>query len=427
MSVWGRVKAAYAREFRMAGLADGPQWLIDTWGGPQTAAGERVSIENSMAIADVFSAVDIICESISQLPLKVFRDLSLTPGNPGSGMVEATDHRAWRMLHDAPNSFTPAHRFWSTTAAHLLLWGNAFLWKLRGQDGMVNELRLLDPSQVEVQFNPTSGVKRYRLYANLDQPERMFTADEVLHVFGLSTDGLVGMSRITQAREALGVAKARVKFEGEVYGQKPYLSGVVQHPTTIKDGGVKLRESWRAIYGSGGKDRHGVAVLEEGATFTPITAPLEDMQFVESTRMSKTEIAVLFKLPPSYLGGSTGDSLTYQTVESNKIQLATQAIAPVANNIAQFVSADVSIFPFPSWSCEFVLEGLLRGDSTARATYWKTMKELGVVDEKFIAAKENLPDPPKPKPVPVALQPNGGDPMPANSPRTVTVPVNGNG
>ena len=104
-------------------------------------------------------------------------------------------------------------------------------------------------------------------------------------------------------------------------------------------------------------------MLEEGATFNPITAPLEDMQFVEATQMSKTEIAVLFKLPPSYLGGSTGDCLTYQTIEGNKIQLATQAIAPVANNIAQFLSHDFTIFPFQSWYAEFVLEGMLRGDS----------------------------------------------------------------
>jgi phage portal protein BeeE len=134
---------------------------------------------------------------------------------------------------------------------------------------------------------------------------------------------------------------------------------------------------------------------------------LEDMQFVEATRMSKTEIAVLFKLPASYLGGSTGDSLTYATVESNKIQLATQAIAPVANNISQFLSHDFTIFPFQSWYCEFVLEGMLRGDSTARAQYWSTMKDVVGLDPEYIAARENIPlsAVKEPEPVPPQLVP----------------------
>lgn len=417
----GRV---YAREYRMAGLANPPDWLFDAWGGSKTQAGERVSVDGSMAIADVFAAVSIIAETISTLPLKVFRDLSQVPTVSSDGIDEATQHRAYRMLHDMPNPYVPAHRFWSTVAAHQLLWGNWFIEKLRGVDGLVAELRLLHPSCVEVLYNPDTGEKRFKVTRYAGQVDEL-DGDRCLHGYGLSTNGLTGMSPIEQAREALGVAQGRVRFEGDVYGQRPYISGVVQHPATIKDGGVKLRESWRSIYGSGGKDRGGVAVLEEGAIFNPITAPLQDMQFVEAARMSKTEIAVLFKLPPSYLGGSTGDSLTYQTVEGNKIQLATQAIAPVAHNIAQFLSRDFSIFPFQTWYAEFVMEGLLRGDSTSRIAYYQGLKDMGVIDEKWIAATENLPDPPPPKPVPPQLVSNPDTGTSAVG--STMIGVNGNG
>src|SRR5262245_41702755 len=147
-------RLVYANEYRQSSLADGPQWLIDAWGGTKTASNERISPEGSLAIADVFSAVSIIAEDVSQLPLKVFRDLSLVPTNPSTGVEEAVDHRCYRMLHDMPNPFTPAHRFWSTVATHQLLWGNWFLEKLRGVDGLVNELRLVHPATVEVQFSP---------------------------------------------------------------------------------------------------------------------------------------------------------------------------------------------------------------------------------------------------------------------------------
>jgi HK97 family phage portal protein len=418
-------RLVYSKEYRQSSLADGPQWLIDTWGGTSTSAGERISTENAMSIADVFAAINIIAEDVSQLPLNVYRDLNMVPGNSRTGIELATDHRAWRMLHDMPNPYTPAHRFWSTVAVHQLLWGNWYIEKLRGIDGLVAELRLIHPSKVEVQYNPDTGEKRF-LVTRYGGDQETLSSERVLHGFGLTQDGLVGMSPITQAREALGNAKARIHFEGDVYGSRPYLSGTIEHPQTIKDGGVKLRESWRAIYGAGGKDRHGIGVLEEGAHFNAITAPLEDMQFVEAARMSKTEIAVLFKLPPAYLGGSTGDSLTYQTVESNKIQKATQAIAPVANNIAQFLSHDFGLFPFQSWYAEFTMEGMLRGDSKARAEYWKVMKELGVVSEDFIAEKENLPPPPPPKPVPPALVANSADGE-TSADKGIMAAVNGNG
>ncbi len=356
-----------------------------------------------MAIADVYAAVSIIAEDVSQLPFNVYRDLNMVPGNPKTGVELSTDHRNWRMLHDMPNPYMPAHRFWSTVAVHQLLWGNWYLEKLRGEDGLVSELRLIHPSTVEVEYNPVTGQKRFRVTRYGGQQE-LLSDDRVLHGFGLTQDGLTGMSPITQAREALGVAKARVAFEADVYGKKPYLSGVIQHPNQIKDSGVKLRESWRALYGSGGKDRHGVAVLEEGATFNPITAPLEDMQFVENARLSKTEIAVLFKLPPAYLGGETSGSLVYETVEGNKIQKATMAIAPVAHNIAQFVSHDMSIFPFQSWYAEFNMEGLLRGDSKTRAEVYAAYLDMQVVTPAWIAEKENFPPPPPPKPVPAPLQ-----------------------
>lgn len=411
----------------MATLANPPDWMFDAWDGSRTSSGERVSIEGSMSISDVFAAVSIIAETVSTLPLKVYRDMSLVPTNPSTGILEQPDHRAYRMLHDMPNPYVPAHRFWSTVTSHLLLWGNSFIRK--GRDpvtGLVSELSHLHPACVEVFYNWATGEKRFLYTQQFGGPQIEYGDDEVLHVYGLTTDGIIGMSPIQQARESLGVAQARVRYEADVYGKSPTLSGVINVPGQIKDGGVKLRESWRSIYGSGSADRFGVASLEEGATFQQLTAPLADMQFVEAAKLSKTEIAVLFKLPPSYLGGSTGDSLTYQTVEGNKIQFATQAIAPVANNIAQFLSHDMGLFPFSSWYAEFVMEGLLRGDSKARTDYYAALKDMGVVDEKLIASKENLPPPPPPKPVPPALA-NSNPALPSSAVDGTMAVVNGNG
>jgi hypothetical protein len=53
-----------------------------------------------------------------------------------------------------------------------------------------------------------------------------------------------------------------------------------------------------------------------------------------------------------------------------------------------------------------------------RIEYWKGLKDMGVVDADYIAARENLPKPPKEKPVPAL--------GPALPPQMAPLPI-GNG
>ncbi len=373
----------WKREDDRAGFVDADPDVLEALGVTNTAAGELVSNERAFSIADVFTCISTIAETIGTLPLKVYREVD-------ESVLPADNHRAYRMLHDAPNPITPAHRFWSTAGGHLLAWGNAYIEKLRDENGLVSELWLIDPATVTIEWNP--GLRQKRFVVWVGGEKRVLDDDRVLHLFGYSRDGLIGLSPIQQTREALALAKARERFEGEVYAKKPFLTGTIEHPGRITDGGVKLREQWQAVYGGPASDsRHGVAVLLEGATYKQMSVPLEDLQFVEATNLSKRTIASIFKLPPAYIGGSIGDSLTYQTVESNQIQFARQAIAPVVTNIAKFLSFDMGIFPFSSWYAEFVLEGLLRGDSQARGSFYKSLAAVSAITVDEIRARENMP------------------------------------
>lgn len=357
--------------------------LIDSLTAGGTLAGEKIDASTAMRISDVFTAVNIIAEEVGGLPLKVFRQV-------GDATIEATDHRAYRMLHDAPNPTQPAFRFWSTLATHLLLWGNAYIEKLRDANGLVSELWLLHPSWVTVEWSWALRQKRFLVTIPNTVESITLSDDRVLHIFGVSTDGLVGLSPIGQCRDTLGVSKARTRFEANVYDKKPFTTGVIEHPGQVRDA-VKLRESWQAIFSGQGPNPHGTPVLEEGAHFNQTVMPLADMEFVASAQLSKTDIANIFKLPPWELGGAVGNSLTYQTVEGNKVQYATRAIAPVTTCIAKFVAADSGIFPFSSWFPEFVLEGLMRGDSNARADFYTKMSAVKAITADEIRERENLP------------------------------------
>jgi HK97 family phage portal protein len=376
-------RIAKGAEFRsFTGLSNPADWLIN-WAGGGSSSGQPVSVHRALRLAPFFSGVTLISETIGMLPFKVFRDVE------DGEKVAARDHRAWRMIHDQPNPITPAHRFWSTVAGHLLLWGNAFIEKVRDPvTGLVTELWLVDPSCVTVEWDSRLRAKRF--VSDSTQPPRRWSDEEMLHITAWSTDGLIGRS-VLQCRNAFGSALARDEFEGDFYKRGLQPSVVVQHPGVLNEDGAKnLRTSVEAAHGGTGK-MFGTLVLEEGATVERLTMPLRDLEFIASQQLTRTDIAVLLKIPPAYLGGTTGDSLTYATVESNQIQFTQNAIAPLTNAIAKSVSSDPSIFPFQSWYAEHVLEGLMRADAKSRAEFYKLLDEVDAITPNEIRSKENMP------------------------------------
>jgi HK97 family phage portal protein len=315
-------------------------------------------------------------------------------------------------LHDKPNDYATAHQFWSTVTSSLLLRGNAYAYKqLDEVTDEVEALWLLDPSTVTVEVSPSTNEKRFVQYT-LAGKRRVYSVDEVVHFMGFSLDGIVGCSRIEYCRQTLGNTLGRHRFEAEFYANGTRVPGVIEHPGLLGDAAVThLADTFKARH-TGKGNRHKVPVLEEGATFHGIGMSLEDMQFVQQAQLSHTEVAVLFNLPPAYLGGSTGDSLTYATTESNQIQFAQMAVAPLTNRIAKTLSADPQILPWNVMYAEFVLEALMRADMKTRVEYWEKLLAMNVVSREFVAARESLPAPPAEKPPPPQLLPSLQDATP---------------
>jgi HK97 family phage portal protein len=402
-----------------SGLASPSDWMFDALLTTRSASGQRVTVANAMGLAPVWSAVTIISEQVGQLPLKVYRQVD-------GERVEAREHRAWKILHDKPNDVTPAGRFWATVSMHLLLHGNAFLLKERDELGLVQQLWLMDPARMVVKWTETTKTKSFEYSVPDTVDKRRYSTEEVLHIMGPSMDGLAGESVISTCKNGLGAALARDEFEGGFYNRGAVLSGVVEMPEGQKirsDESLKrFKASFMAIFGGSAKS-HQVAVFEDGVTFRQIGSPMRDLEFVASQNLSRTDIAVMFKLPPNFLGGSSGDSLTYATVEMNQQHFALHAIAPWTNTIAEALTQDPSIMPQSVHNAEFVLEGMLKADAKSRSEFYTAMTSMKAMTVNEVRAKENLP----PLPGGDTIQKDPAPPAPGVMQRLVGAAANGNG
>lgn len=382
MAFWNR---AETRATPTASMDNPPAWLLDAFGATPSASGQTVTVKKALGLIPVYAAVSMIAETVGTLPFKVYRQVD------DGVREEARGHPAWRLLNSKPNSSTPAGRFWSTAVVHLLLWGNAFIEKRGRGAGM--ELHLLPPNEVTPKWWPRLGEKTFLWRpSQLGLGEKEFDETEVLHIMNLSLDGIVGLSVIDQCKAGLGSALARDEFEGVFYKRGTVLSGLVQMENRVKsdDALRRLAEAIKALF-SGSSKAHGVPILEDGAKWIQTSSPLKDLQFIESQSLSATQIATLFKLPPNYLGGSSGDGLTYATVEMNQTHFALHAIQPITNTIAEAVSQDPAILPQNVFDAEFVLEGMLRSDAESRANFYEKLVNMKVMLPEEIRAKENLP------------------------------------
>ena len=68
------------------------------WGTP-TSSGVRVTAESAITISAVYACVRILSETLASLPLILYRRRG------DGGKERATDHPAYKLMHDRPNNF----------------------------------------------------------------------------------------------------------------------------------------------------------------------------------------------------------------------------------------------------------------------------------------------------------------------------------
>lgn len=349
-----------------------------TWlGGGPTASGQTVSVRGSIGLVPVYSAVSLIASAAGSLPLVVYR--RTTDG----GRERAGNHRAWTMLHDRPNDEMAADEVWEMVYWHLLLWGNAFLYKIRGRLDLVEQLWPLAPHRVQVN-RKSDGTRQFIVDGDLGTS---YTEAEILHIRGPSLDGLVGLSPIQEAREQLGVMKAQIDFQGRFLRADGKPGVILTHPNQITpEQAERLERSFDAARPGSTK------LLEEGMKAEKWTMPLEDAQFLESVQFSDLRIAQLFNLPPAKLGAKSGDSLTYSTTELQGIDFVTYTLRRWLVRVEQSIRRDPSIFvQGDRFFAEFLTDALLRADTKSRYEAYGIGLDKGFLTAEEVRDRENLP------------------------------------
>jgi HK97 family phage portal protein len=340
---------------------------------PNVDSGMSVTEKTALNEATVWRCVNILANGAASVPLKAFVEGSYEP------MVSS--------LLKEPNPDLTPFEYWRLTYVHRLLWGNHYSEKVYDGSGRIRALLPIDPATVTV--GRKNGNKMFRvLRGNGTQVD--LTSDEVFHLPGLNYDGLCGISVIQKASQGIGLSMAAERFGAQMFGRGTHLSGVLHTDKSLTEQQADaIKGRWRAKM-TGPGAAHDIAVLDNGADFTPISMPNTDAQFVESRDFQTNEICRWFGVPPHMVGNvdrttSWGTGIEQQTIGFITFTLGPDWLAPTEQRVTKELLRDPKIY------ARYSVEEILRGDSVARSGFYQTMRNIGAFSVNDILEMERRP------------------------------------
>lgn len=331
-----------------------------------------------MRVAAFYASVRVLTESIASLPLEIYRRL------PDGGKEREARDRRYRLLHQQPNGWQTAFEFREILTYHVLLRGNAYAYISRDGSGQIHELIPMHPDYVTVEQDDQYRV-RYQ-YAPPRRAPIVLSQREVLHIRGLSRDGVTGVSVLEWARESLGGAIAVQDHGNRLWANGANPGIVLKHPSRLSDEAFKrLKQSWADTYestGSAGK----TAIIEEGMGIERLAMTSQDAQFIESRKFSRSEIAGLMRVPPHMIGDL--ERATFSNIEHQDLAFVKHSLRPWLVRWEQALARD--LFRQPDLFPEHNIDGLARGDLKSRYEAYAIGRNWGWLSVNDIRARENL-------------------------------------
>lgn len=354
----------------------------DPWAGFAALRSTSVNADSAQGVAAVYAAVACIAEAVGSLPLHLYKR-----GDDDS--VKATEHPLYAVLHHGPNDQQSAVEFREWMTSCMLLRGNAFARIVRGWDGQVRALEPLPPERVNIvtQGDKIAGYE----YTDKDGKRETLLPAEVFHLrHRAGNDPLIGLSPIQAAKGVIELALSEQEHGRNTFNNGAKLLGLLKFPGVLKpEQRQAIGASWASQY-TGGGNAGKTAILDGGAEFQSLTMNMEDAEWIAARRFSVEEVARIFKIPPPLIGDLSSSNYSNSTEMARWFVVHTlrRHLAAWEGAIARQLLTEAGR---RIYYAEHSAEGMLRGDSTTRASFYASGIASGWMLPSEARRLENLP------------------------------------
>lgn len=373
----GRIKSALLNWLGVpVSLTNGT--FLQDWMGV-SSSGKTVTVDKAVQLSAVWACVRLLSESISTLPLKVYRR------QPDGSKALALAHPAYQVLCRRPNLEMTPSRFMLMLVASICLRGNAFIEKRMIGKKLVSLIPLLPQNMVVKRSD--SGSLQYTYTDNGVQ--RTIQPDHMMHIRGFGLDGICGMMPMMAGCDVIGAAMAVDEAAAKIFENGLQSTGFLSSKMALtREQRERLRKNMNAFVGS--KNAGKLMILENDLSYQNVTMNPEAAQLLESRSFSIEEICRWFRVPPMMVGHTTKQSSWASSVEGMNLIFLTNTLRPLLVNIEQEI-ARCLLDTDDDYFAEFSVEGFLRADSAGRSAYYTTVLQNGWMSRNDVRRLENLP------------------------------------
>ena len=311
----------------------------------------------SMNISAVYRAVELISDSIAQLPIKVKENNDELDSHPINFIFDTNVLSKYNLMKLLIQS--------------VLLKGNGFAYIERGADGTAIGLRFLESGDVQIHYEK----EKQKLYYTCNYIPKKIEPCNMIHLLKNTYDGVNGLSVISYASRAIKISNNTENSASNFFTKGCNLAGVLSVDGSVTDKQRNdIRKNWNQAYSDGG---NGLAILQGNMKYSPIQLNAADSQLIESRLFNVTDIARFFGINPVLLGDLSHSS--YSTLEAAQQEFLLHTLNPYVVMVEQEFTR--KLFKPSENNLQINLDeaALLKTDKAAQADYYTKLLNAGVL------------------------------------------------
>ena len=317
----------------------------------------------SISLSAVFAAVEIISNSVAELPINV-----KTREDDKTGIVKV--HPIYEALN---NGITTKFMLLKMLITDMLLYGNGIAYIDRDGDGTPLQIVYCPYGTYNINYNANTR----QLYYTITSLRRgRIEPIDIIHLVKNSKNGVDGIGVLNYASHTLELAKATEKAAQDYFSSGCHVAGILTTNATrlTKDQRETIRDAWNQAHGNKGT---GMAILENGMQYSPVAANSKESQLLETRLFNLNDIARFFSISPVLLGDLSHSS--YSTIEASLLEFVTHTLFPYITLIENEFTRKLIKPSEKNLFIDLDENYIVKSDKQSQANYLSTLVSKGIM------------------------------------------------